>query len=78
MPKLYKTGEIAPYKTKEYYRERMKQSRLRRKKVDKTFYKKFVYAIEIDGKKYLYLNKSDIKINKIDKNDILPEYVKTF
>ena len=78
MPKLYKKGEIAPYKTKEYYRQRMQESRLRRKKTDKTFYKKFLYAIEINGTKYLYLNKSDIKIDKIDKSSILPEYIKTY
>ena len=56
----------------------MKESRLRCKKADKTFYKKFLYSIDINGKKYLYLNKNDIIINKIDKNDILPEYIKTF
>ena len=50
MPKIYKECEVAPYKTKEYYRKKMKESRLRRKKTDKTFYKKFVYSIEIDGK----------------------------
>ena len=65
-------------KDNKYFAQKMKESRLRRKKADKTFYKKFVYAIDINGKKYLYLNKYDIKINKIDKNNILPEYIKTF
>ena len=78
MPKIYKEGEIPPYKTKEYYRERMKESRLRRKQNDKTFYQKYFYAIEINGKKYLYLNKCDIHINRIDKKNVLPEHIKTF
>ena len=78
MPKIYKKDKVAPYKTKAYYQQKMKESRLRRKKADKTFYKKFVYSIDITGKKYIYLNKNDIIINRIDKNDILPEYIKTF
>ena len=64
--------------TNKYFAEKMRESRLRRKNADKTFYKKYLYTIEVDGKKYLFLNKRDIKIKKINKNKNLSEYIKTF
>ena len=48
----------------------MRESRKRRAESDKTFYKKFVYMIEIDGIKYVFLNKGDIEIKKVNKKEL--------
>ena len=61
-----------------YFAEKMRESRLRRKNADKSFYKKYLYMIEINGNKYVYRSKQDIKIERIDKTIITPEYIKTF
>ena len=61
-----------------YFAEKMKEYRKRRKKSDKDFYKRYMYVIEINGQKYVYRSKRDIKVDKVDKNDITPEYIKTF
>ena len=65
-------------KDKSYFAEKMREYRKRRKETNKDYYKRFVYAIDIDGKKYVFRNKGDIKIQKLDKNDILPNYIRTF
>ena len=65
-------------KDNKYFAMKMRESRLRRKQRDNTFYKKFLYVVEINGKKYVYRNKADIKIERVDKNDILPNYIKTY
>ena len=61
-----------------YFAQKMRESRLRRKNADKSFYKKYLYMIEINGSKYVYRSKQDIKIERIDKTIITPEYIKTF
>ena len=62
-----------------YFSVKMRESRLRRKTEDKTFYKNYLYSVEINGQKYLFLNKQSIKINKIPKNEThSAEYIKTF
>ena len=61
-----------------YFAEKMKEYRKRRKKSDKDFYKRYMYVIEINGQKYVYRSKRDIKVDRVDKNDITPEYIKTF
>ena len=61
-----------------YFATKMRESRLRRKKADKTFYKKFLYTIDINGQKYVFLSKSDIKVEKIPKSEILPDYIKLY
>ena len=61
-----------------YFAEKMRESRLRRKQTDKTFYKKYLFTIDINGQKYVFRSKQDIKIDRIDKKDVLPEYIKTF
>ena len=61
-----------------YFAIKMRESRERRKNADKTFYKKFLYTVDINGKKYVYRNKSDIKIHKISKEEIQPEYIKLY
>ena len=65
-------------KDNKYFAEKMREYRKRKKQADKFYYKKLYFTIELDGKKYLFLNKDDIKINKIYKKDITPEYIKTF
>ena len=67
MPKLYKEGEIQPYKTKEYYRKKMRHFRANQpKQCNKNVY----WTITIDNKKYVFKSKSDINIEKINKTDI--------
>ena len=61
-----------------YFAQKMKESRMRRKNADKLFYKKYLYTIEINGKKYVFLSKQDIKINKIDKNNLPSDHIKTY
>ena len=61
-----------------YFATKMRESRARRKNEDKTFYKKYVYTIEIDGKKYVFLNKQDVKINKIHKSKLSSECIKLY
>ena len=65
-------------KDNKYFAEKMREYRKRLKEVDKHFYKKQYYTIELNGKKYLFLNRQDVKISKIFKQDITPEYIKTF
>lgn len=64
--------------SKNYFATKMRESRIRRKNADNTFYKRYLYIIEINGKKYVYRNKSDIKINRIFKDDLQPEYIKLY
>ena len=67
MPKLYKDGEIPPYKTKEYYRQKMREFRAKQpKQCNQNVY----WTITIDNKKYVFKSKSDINIEKIKKADI--------
>ena len=63
-----------------YFAKKMKESRHRRKKLDKLFYKKFVYTVDIDGKKYVFLSKSDMNITRIHKDELKSNdgYVLTF
>ena len=61
-----------------YFAKKMKESRQRRQNADKTFYKKYLYTLEINGQKYVYLSKADIKVEKIDKHDLQPEYIKLY
>lgn len=71
MPKLYKDGETPPYKTKEYYRQKMREYRSRNatKKV-KTSNKQVCWSITLNNKKYIFKSKSDIVIDKITKDSI--------
>lgn len=63
---------------KQYFAQKMKESRQRRKEADKNFYKKYLFSIDINGQKYVFRNKQDIKIERMNKNDLQPEYIKTF
>ena len=45
---------------KEYFRQKMRESRERNNK------RKHAYIVEIEGKKYVFLKKQDIKIEKVD------------
>ena len=63
-----------------YFAKKMKQSRHRRKKQDKLFYKKFVYTVDIGNKKYVFLSKPAMNIQRIHK-DVLKshdDYILTF
>ena len=68
----------APIRDNKYFARKMRESRSRRKQTNQTFYKKYFFTVEVDGKTYVYRSKSDIKINRMHKNDILPDYIKTF
>lgn len=64
-----------------YYAKRMREYRKRKRAEDKTYGKQFVYAVEINGIKYCFLNPKDVIIEKIDKrvlNDNNKIYVKAF
>jgi hypothetical protein len=50
---------------KEYFRDKMREWRTQ----NPLSQKKFVYCIEINDKKYIYAQKSDIIINRITVND---------
>ena len=52
----------------DYYPKKMREYRKRRSNADKLFYKKWIYTIEMNGKKYCFLNPKDVKIEKVSKN----------
>ena len=66
MPKLYQDGDIPPYKTKEYYKIKMREYR----KQNPTSQKNTLWYITINGKKHIFKSKQDINITKIKKQDI--------
>ena len=67
MPKLYKEGKIPPYKTKEYYRQKMRDFRAKKpKQCNKNIY----WSITIGNQKYVFKSKFDIDIKKLNKTDI--------
>lgn len=74
MPKIYKEGEIPPYKTKEYYKLKMREYRKnnpakysqKKPKIPKEIY----WSVDINDKKYIFKSKKDIKIAKIEKESI--------
>ena len=65
-----------------YFAQKLKEYRERQKKArgssNKNFFRNYFYTIEVNRKNYVYQSKQDIKINKIHKNEIPPEYIKTF
>ena len=70
----------APKRDNKYYAQKMKESRHRRKKLDKLFYKKFVYTVDIGGKKYVFLSKSDMNITRLHKDmlKLNDQYILTY
>ena len=51
-----------------YFAKKMKESRHRRKKLDRLFYKKYVYTIDVGNKKYVFLSKPAMNIQRIHKS----------
>lgn len=59
-----------PIRDNKYYAQKMKESRHRRKKLDKLFYKQFVYTVDVGNKKYVFLSKSDMNIKRMHKDEL--------
>ena len=75
MPKVYKDGEIPPYKTKEYYKMKMRE--YRKNNPEKYSQKKSkkptsdtCWSVTINNKKYIFKSKQDINISKIKMQDV--------
>ena len=66
MPKLYKQDEIPPYKTKEYYKIKMREYR----KKNANSQKRTLYSVMINDQKYIFKSKKDIIINKITRENV--------
>ena len=66
MPKIYKNGEIPPYKTKEYYKLKMREYR-KKNPINQT---RTLWSITINNKKYVFKTKKDMNISKITSKDV--------
>ena len=66
MPKVYEDGEIPPYKTKKYYRDKMREYR----KKNPTSQTHTLWSITINDKKYIFKTKKDMKISKLTNKDV--------
>ena len=66
MPKVYKQGEIPAYKTKEYYKMKMREYR----KKNPNSQKRTLYSVMINNQKYIFKSKKDIIINKITRENV--------
>ena len=50
-----------------YYAQKMREFRKRAYQKDKSIWKKYLYAVEINGKKYCFLSPRDVKIERVEK-----------
>ena len=63
--------------TKKYSRELMREYR----KKNPLSQKKYAYVVEVDDKKYIFLNRTDVNLKKVDVKDPdfdLNAYIKCF
>ena len=51
----------------DYYPRKQREYRKRKYANDKSCWRKWLYVVEINGKKYIFLSPKDVKIEKVEK-----------